>query len=134
MDWQVILAVILVIPIVILPLVFIGYLNVGGVYIAIKEKRASIFQAMARRMRIPLAITAALGAYGFLVWFFLSRFGWQVALAAGLVLPIVLFIPVVIWAMFASGLSVVIRHRLQQRAPAPFRRPVRATERAAREI
>lgn len=130
MEWQVALAVILVVPIVVLPFVLIGYLNVGGIYVAIKQKRSSVFAAIARKMRISLAIVSASGAYGFLVWFFLSRFGWQVALAAGLVLPIVLLIPVVIWAVFASGLSVVIRHRLQQRAPASFTRKARVAERA----
>ena len=40
MEWQVILALVLVIPIVLIPVVFVWYLNIGGVYAAIKEARA----------------------------------------------------------------------------------------------
>ena len=40
MEWQVVLALVLVIPIVLVPVVFVWYLNIGGVYTAIKEARA----------------------------------------------------------------------------------------------
>ena len=40
MEWQVIVALVLAIPIVLFPLAFVAYLNVGGVYAAIKEARA----------------------------------------------------------------------------------------------
>ena len=39
MEWQVILALVLVIPIVLVPVAFVWYLNIGGVYAAIKEVR-----------------------------------------------------------------------------------------------
>ncbi len=40
MEWQIIVAIVLAIPIILLPVVFIWYLNVGGMFTAIKEARA----------------------------------------------------------------------------------------------
>ncbi len=40
MDWQIIIALIVAIPIILFPVAFIWYLNLGGVYTAIKEARA----------------------------------------------------------------------------------------------
>ncbi len=115
MEWQIVLAILLVIPIIVLPLVFIMYLNVGGVYVAVRERRFMTLRALVRKIRIPLLVAAAGTGYGFHIWFFLSHFGWQVALAAGLALPVVLFVPVIVWAVTVSGLSLVIRQRLQRR-------------------
>ena len=39
MEWQVILALVLAIPVVLIPLALIWYINVGGIYVAIKEAR-----------------------------------------------------------------------------------------------
>ena len=40
MDWQVIVALVVAIPIILFPVAFIWYLNVGGIYTAVKEARA----------------------------------------------------------------------------------------------
>lgn len=40
MEWQIIVALVLAIPILLIPVVFVWYLNVGGIYAAIKERRA----------------------------------------------------------------------------------------------
>ena len=40
MEWQIIVALVLIIPIILIPVVFVWYLNVGGIYAAIKEARA----------------------------------------------------------------------------------------------
>jgi len=40
MEWQVIVALVVAIPIILLPVAFIWYLNLGGIYTAIKEARA----------------------------------------------------------------------------------------------
>ena len=40
MEWQIIVAIVLAIPIILLPVVFIWYLNFGGIFTAIKESRA----------------------------------------------------------------------------------------------
>ncbi len=39
MNWQFIVALVIAIPIIVLPAVFIWYLNVGGIYSALKEAR-----------------------------------------------------------------------------------------------
>jgi hypothetical protein len=40
MEWQVIVALVVAIPIILFPVAFVWYLNVGGIYTAIKEARA----------------------------------------------------------------------------------------------
>ncbi len=37
MEWQVILALVLAIPVVLIPAALIWYINIGGIYLAIKE-------------------------------------------------------------------------------------------------
>ena len=39
MEWQIIVALVVAIPIILFPAAFVWYLNVGGVYAAIKEAR-----------------------------------------------------------------------------------------------
>ena len=39
MPWQIIVALIVVIPVILLPAAFVWYLNIGGIYAAIKEAR-----------------------------------------------------------------------------------------------
>ena len=40
MEWQMILAIILVTPVILVPVLFIWYVNVGGIAVAWKEARA----------------------------------------------------------------------------------------------
>ena len=40
MEWQVVLALVLAIPVILIPVALIWYINVGGIYVAIKEARA----------------------------------------------------------------------------------------------
>ena len=40
MEWPIIVALVLVIPILLLPVVFVWYLNLGGILAVIKEARA----------------------------------------------------------------------------------------------
>jgi hypothetical protein len=40
MEWQIIVALVVAIPIILLPVAFVWYLNMGGIYVAIKEARA----------------------------------------------------------------------------------------------
>jgi hypothetical protein len=37
MEWQVIVALVVAIPIILFPVAFVWYLNIGGIYTAIKE-------------------------------------------------------------------------------------------------
>ena len=40
MQWELIVALVIAIPIILFPVAFIWYLNIGGIYAAIKEARA----------------------------------------------------------------------------------------------
>ena len=40
MEWQIIVALVIAIPIILFPVVFVWYLNIGGIFAAIKEARA----------------------------------------------------------------------------------------------
>ena len=40
MEWQVIVALVIAIPVILFPAAYIWYLNLGGIYMAIKEARA----------------------------------------------------------------------------------------------
>ena len=40
MEWQIVVALIVAIPIILFPVAFVWYLNIGGIYTAIKEARA----------------------------------------------------------------------------------------------
>ena len=133
MEWQVILALALAIPIILFPVAFIWYLNIGGVYAAIKEGRLKVFESVARTIRIGLAVIVPVGVYAFLIWFFLGNFGWQVALAVALALPIVLLVPVLVWAAVVSGLYQVIRDTMRRRVTAPRRRAIRMAEEVVRK-
>jgi len=119
MEWPVIVALLLVIPIILFPAAFIWYLNIGGFLVAIKEGRLNALQPVIRPIRIGLTIIVPIGVYAFLIWFSLGHFGWQVALAVALALPIVLFVPVLVWAAVVSGLYQVARDALRRRVTAP---------------
>lgn len=41
MDWQIIVALVVIVPVILLPVAFIWYLNVGGAFTAIREARAA---------------------------------------------------------------------------------------------
>ena len=40
MQWEIVVALVVAIPIILFPVAFVWYLNVGGIYTAIKEARA----------------------------------------------------------------------------------------------
>jgi len=42
MEWQVILVLVIGIPVILFPAAYVWYLNVGGVYAAIREKRKAV--------------------------------------------------------------------------------------------
>ena len=39
MEWQIILALVLAVPIILFPVAYVWYLNIGGIYAAIRESR-----------------------------------------------------------------------------------------------
>lgn len=40
MEWQVVVALVIAIPVILFPAAFVWYLNLGGIYTAVKEARA----------------------------------------------------------------------------------------------
>ena len=40
MEWQIVVALVIAIPIILFPVAFVWYLNIGGFYAAIKDARA----------------------------------------------------------------------------------------------
>ena len=40
MEWQIVVALVIAIPVILFPAAFVWYLNIGGIYAAIKEARA----------------------------------------------------------------------------------------------
>jgi hypothetical protein len=40
MEWQVIIALIVAIPVILFPAAFVWYLNIGGIFAAVREARA----------------------------------------------------------------------------------------------
>ena len=55
---------------------------------------------------------------------------WQFIVALVIGIPIVLFVPMLVWAAVASGLYQVARDRLRKRATAPRRKLVKVAEEA----
>ena len=43
---------------------------------------------------------------------------WQLILALAIIIPIILFVPALVWMMAASGLYVVVRDAMRRRARA----------------
>jgi hypothetical protein len=41
MNWQIFIAMIVAIPVILLPVAFLWYLNIGGIYDSVKAKRAA---------------------------------------------------------------------------------------------
>jgi len=135
MEWPVILVLVLVIPIILLPFLFIWYMNIGGLYAAVKEGRFRAFENIVRRIRIGLAVIVPVGIYAFAIWFSFGHFGWQVTLVLALVLPIVFLVPVLVWAVVVSGLFLVVRDRFRRRVAFRERRALRmAEEPVTREV
>ena len=55
MDWQIILAIVVAIPVILIPAVLIWYLNVSGIYTVIRETRK---RRIAREKRMKAAVEA----------------------------------------------------------------------------
>lgn len=53
MEWQLIVALVIAIPIILFPLAFIWYLNLGGIMTAIKEAMAKRARRTAEKEPVP---------------------------------------------------------------------------------
>ena len=69
------------------------------------------FKAIGTKIRTTVAVLVSAGLYAFFMWFFFSNFGWQVALALALTLPVTLFPAVLIWYINIGGIYPAVRHR-----------------------
>lgn len=60
MEWYAILAIILAIPVILIPVVFIWYINVSGIYIVIREtmKRRAVRKKREKEVRLTSESTA----------------------------------------------------------------------------
>ena len=128
MELVVLLALVLAVCVILFPAAFVWYVNSGGLYAAIKEGKLEVFKQIGRAMRIGLLLIVPIGIYALAVWFFFGHFGWQVALALSLVMPIVLLVPVLVWATVVSGLSQVVSDAVRRRVISPRRKVVRTAE------
>jgi len=129
MEWQVILALVLAVTIILFPAMFIWYLNIGGIYAALRERgRFRVAEKVLRTMRITLAVVVPVAVYAVLIWFSYGHFGWQVAIAVAVAFPIVIFVPALVWLAVISGLYHVVRDRMRRRAAVTRRRAVRMAE------
>ena len=70
-----------------------------------------VFEAIGRKICTALAVFMLVGLYASFVWFFIGNFGWQVALALALTLPVTLFPAVLIWYINIGGIYSAVRHR-----------------------
>jgi len=122
MEWVLIVVLVVAVPIILFPVAYLWYLNIGGIYAAIKqaqEKRAASERGE-RRLRVS-ATTA-------------RRMRWAIGLTLGLpiLLALLPLLPVaLVWYINASGLYSVLRatrQRQKRRAEA-----VRAAEEIARD-
>ena len=52
MQWEIVVALVIAIPIILFPAAYVWYLNIGGVYAAIKEARER--RARAREAKVAL--------------------------------------------------------------------------------
>jgi hypothetical protein len=56
MEWQMIVALVIAIPIILFPVAFIWFINIGGIYMAIKEARARR-TAREKEVNKPIKVT-----------------------------------------------------------------------------
>lgn len=54
MEWQIVIALVIAIPVILFPVAFVWYLNLGGIYAAIKQARAR--RAAAREKEKKVAV------------------------------------------------------------------------------
>ena len=55
MQWEFIVALVIAIPIILFPVAFVWYLNIGGIYAAVKEARAKRVTRKKAREAVPAA-------------------------------------------------------------------------------
>ncbi|MFC1846241.1 hypothetical protein ACFLYM_02360 [Chloroflexota bacterium] len=59
MEWQIIVALVIAVPVILFPVAFIWYINIGGIYLAVKEARAR--QAALKRAEEAVKVEVEIG-------------------------------------------------------------------------
>ena len=87
--------------------------------------------AIGRPMPIVLPVAVPAAVYAFVVWFLFARFGWEVALAVGLAMPVILIPLALVWYITVWGTYGIIRDgRARQKRRAELLREAEALVRS----
>lgn len=149
MEWQFIVALLVLMPIILLPAALVWYLNIGGAYKAMQkasEPKIATGLFAARRKAGARAVAPEVKATGgagmapgggrrsivvpivlafvppALIWLLIGAAEWQMALALTLAIPLMLLGGALVWYLNASGLYKVLREtRRRQRTRAAVR-------------
>ena len=70
-----------------------------------------VLEVVGKKTSTALAILVPASLYISCIWFLFGKFGWQVALALALALPIMLLPAALIWYINIGGIYSAIRHR-----------------------
>ncbi|PIU55400.1 MAG: hypothetical protein COS88_04675 [Chloroflexi bacterium CG07_land_8_20_14_0_80_51_10] len=70
-----------------------------------------VFEVVGRKTCIALTVLVSAGLYTSLMWLLFGNFGWQVALALALALPLMIFPAALIWYINIGGIYQAIRHK-----------------------
>ena len=85
MEWQVILALIFAVTVILFPAVFIWYLNIGGMYTAFRERGGIRVPAIIKRAtRVMLVGILPVAVYAVAIWFFYGHILKGLSLLTGL--------------------------------------------------
>ena len=132
MEWQILVALVIVVPLILFPVAFIWYVNIGGLHIMLRERRKKKAAAKERSREIKeeqavvtVATAQERGERRLMVLLPTGkRVRWGIGLTLGLPILIALLplFPVAfVWYVNASGLYQVLRdtrQRQKQRAAA----------------
>jgi hypothetical protein len=109
-------------------------MNAGGLMAAIRrrEVRAPVGVVAAfKPARRVLRLASPVIVYGLLIWVVLAKFGWQMALVVGVVMPIIAVPVALVWYLNVSGLyRVMMDARRHARRRAATRREAQVTVRS----
>jgi hypothetical protein len=56
MNWQIIVALVIAVPVILFPVAFVWYLNIGGIFSAVREARA---RRIARKREKKVSVEAS---------------------------------------------------------------------------
>lgn len=120
------LAVALAVPVMLVPLSFVVYLNIGGIVAARRRARSSTAASppafedararaiAARRMRIVLSVVLAFLPPA-IIWLLAGGGGWGVTVGLMVAIPVMLLGVAFVWYLNVSGLYQVLRVTRQRR-------------------